>query len=451
MLYSTHLAKVPSQVLGRNCTGRNVEGDKGGAMRKPVGHTIGVVNKQRVVNELRLRRRASADGLVRATGLSLPTVQKWLAELESDGYVREGGRGESTGGRPPVLYEFVSTRDFVVGLAVEIPAVSAAVMDLGGRLHRVTSTTIPTDLHPDATLALLQEHVDAITASSLPHGASPAAVAVAISGYLDTKAGLSLATPRMPQWKDVPVRRVFEDRYGVPVTFMGHIDALTVAEMAVGEVSGLSDFLFFDVGWGVGTRLVHAGELVVSAFGNSGLISHTTVVPGGRACLCGNRGCLEEYASGRALVRIANETLGLPTANASNVDELATTLLGDGAERWLEHPSINEFLDFLALGIANAINIFDIPDVVLGGYLSSTGSRVRERLTKAVKERLPSVLRTHVHLMFSSVPNDVGSAFGAAATALQFAFPYLDPVTVQPDALVPIAGKEAGQEPAAGR
>jgi len=267
---------------------------------------------------------------------------------------------------------------------------------------------------------------------------------VAFSGFLDAQAGMSIATPRMEQWRDVPARALFEERYGVPVALTGHIDALTVAEMAVGVASGLDDFLFFDVGWGMGTRVVHAKELVVGTFGNSGLIGHTTVVPGGRRCLCGNRGCLEEYASGRALVRIANEIEGLPKGDASNVDELAEAILGDGADRWLTHESVEEFLAFLTLGIANAINIFDIPDVVLGGYLSSAGAHVRDRLKSAVEARLQPTLRSHLNLMFSSVPRGVGSAFGAAVSALQSAFPFVNPLTIESDALVPVAGREAG-------
>lgn len=413
-------------------------------MRKPVGQTIGVANKQLVMNELRRRQRASADSLVRATGLSLPTVQKWLGELEGEGYVRQGGFGESTGGRPPVLFEFINGRDFMVGLAVEIPAVSLAVIDVGGRLRAARSTAIPTNLDPDDTLALLYGLVDDIVQASLPRGTSPAAMGVAFSGFLDAQAGMSIATPRMEHWRNVPARALFEQRYRVPVALTGHIDALTVAEMAVGVASGLDDFLFFDVGWGMGTRVVHAKELVVGTFGNSGLIGHTTVVPGGRRCLCGNHGCLEEYASGRALVRIANETEGLPKGDASNVDELAATILGEGADRWLTHASVEEFLSFLTLGIANAINIFDIPDVVLGGYLSSAGARVRDRLTSAVEARLQPTLRSHLNAMFSRVPRGVGSAFGAAASALQSTFPFVNPLTVESDALGTVAGREAG-------
>lgn len=412
--------------------------------RKLAGRTIGVANKQLVMNELRVRQRGSADDLVRATGLSLPTVQKWLAELQAEGYVKQAGLGESTGGRPPALFEFVSARDFVVGLAVEIPAVSVAVVDVGGRLHTVNSTMLPTTLTPEQTVDLLGDLVDGTVASSLPQGTSPTAMGLAFSGFLDSQAGRSLATPRMPQWRDVPVRALFAQRYRVPVTLTGHIDALTLAEMTAGVVPGLSDFLFFDLGWGVGTRVVHAGELVVGAFGNAGLIGHTTVVPDGRPCLCGNRGCLEEYASGRALVRIANDTPGLPKGNASTVDHVAAVVLGEGDGRWLDDPPVREFLDFLTIGIANAINIFDIPHVVLGGYLSSAGSRVREQLATAVETRLQPTLRAHLDLMFSAVPRGVGSAFGAAATALQAAFPYIAPIAVQSNPLVPISGREAG-------
>ncbi|HKI55786.1 MAG TPA: ROK family transcriptional regulator [Trueperaceae bacterium] len=413
-------------------------------MRKPVGRAIGLANKQLVFNELRRLGRASADSLVRSTGLSLPTVQKWLAQLEKEGYARQSGLGASTGGRPPLMFEFDATRDYVLGLAVEIPNVSAALMDLSGKLHASTSRTIPTDLAPDATLALLYAMVDDLVGEQLPAGKRPAGMGVAFSGFLDFQAGLSLATPRMPQWTDVPVKARFEERYAMPVALTGHIDALTVAEMTVGVAAGGTDFLFFDVGWGVGTRVVHDGNLVVSTFGNSGLIGHTTVVPHGRACLCGNQGCLEEYASGRALLRIAGELGASERADAASVPELAAMLLGDGAAELQQRPPLAEFLDFLVLGISNAINIFDLPEVVLGGYLAAAGSRVRTLLGAEVPRRLQPTLRSHLHLMFSSVPRSVGSAYGAAVTALRHAFPDIAPVAVQPEPLATGSGREAG-------
>ena len=405
-------------------------------MRKPVGRVIGLANKQLVLNELRRRGRASADMLVRGTGLSLPTVLKWLGGARARRLRARERYGRVDRRAPPVLFEFVAARDYLLGLAVEIPSVSAAVMDLDGRVLAVSELTLPTDAAPDALLAQLYAMLDDLVAGTLPTGGRPAAIGVAFSGFLDYQAGRSLASPRLPHWKDVPVRDLFAARYGAQVALIAHIDTLAVAEMAAGSATDLPDFLYFDVGWGIGTRVVHGGELVVSAFGNSGLIGHTTIVPDGRLCLCGNHGCLEEYASGRALLRIAAEGRAPARTDASNVPELARMLLGDDAAPWLERPQVRDFLRFLTLGIANAVNIFDLPEVVLGGYLAEAGGAVRTSLERDIRAHLQPTLRSHLHLTFSRVPRSMGSAYGAAVTALRSVFPDIAPIVVEPDPLV---------------
>ncbi|HKI55788.1 MAG TPA: ROK family protein [Trueperaceae bacterium] len=416
-------------------------------MQTPTGRDVGLANKQRVFNELRRQLRASADALARSTGLSHPTVQKWLAELETEGYARQAGVGDSTGGRPPAIHEFVASRDYVAGLAVEIPNVSAAVMDLTGQMRAFASGVIPTDLDTDATLSRLYAMLDDVVRRGLPAGRRPAALAVALTGFLDYRLGLSLATPRMPRWQRVQVRRLFESRYAAPVTLTTHIDTLTVAEMAIGEARHLTDFLFFDVGWGVGTRVVHAGELVVSAFGNSGLIGHTTVVPDGRRCVCGNFGCLEEYASGRALAAVAAALGLIERPGAAELPAVARLLLGPGA-RYLHEPPVAQLVKFMAIGIANAVNIHDIPEVVLGGYLGELGPEARADLEAQVRPRLQPTLRAHFRLTYSRLARAEGSAYGAGVTALRSMLPGLEPVAVTAEPPVPMDGNGGGEHEA---
>lgn len=286
-------------------------------MKRATSQRLGESNRLLVLNQLRRRGVASMDQLVRDTGRSQPTVLKWLGALERSGQVRRRGVGASSGGRPPTLYEYVAEAGYVLGIAVEIPSVSLTLIDMSGRAVFSEVRSIQSLGPSDAVLRELQDLLDSFVGQHLTVAQPLVAAGVAFSGFIDRGAGLSLASPRLRGWENVPVRAHLEGHLGVPVALNHHIDALTEAELHVGSAVGVGDFLFFDFGYGLGLRAVRAGRPLLGRFGNAGLIGHTTVVPDGRLCLCGNRGCLEEYVSGRALLRHARAGVGAHDEDAA--------------------------------------------------------------------------------------------------------------------------------------
>jgi glucokinase len=214
-----------------------------------------------------------------------------------------------------------------------------------------------------------------------------------------------------------------------------HIDALTLAELAQGIMSDWDQFLYFDVGYGVGVRAVQAGQPVHGMFGNAGLLGHTTVVPGGRHCLCGNDGCLEEYVSARTLVRRCPQ---LSMSAASDMfpdwDDLATIATHLFSEARRGNQDAQEFVDelemFLAIGLANTINIFDIPYVVISGFIAQGGDMFRQRLTQATSKRLQPTLGNEVKIIFSNASRSSAAAHGAALYTLKRQLPFVDPLAV---------------------
>lgn len=393
---------------------------------------LGEANKRLVLNAVRRGGAVSVDHLVRETGRSQPTVLKWLNELEREGVLRRGGRGRSTGGRRPVLYRFDGERGHVLGIAVEIPAARLALVDLRGR----EVATRDWHVEPrDGAARLLDEvstRSQAFAEEQAAEGRRVVGAAVALSGFIDRRAGLSLATPRLAGWRDVPVRDVLAERLGVPVSLHHHIDALTLSETCSGAAGDARDFLYFDVGYGLGLRAVRGGEHVHGQFGNAGLVGHTTVVPDGRRCLCGNRGCLEEYVSGRALLRDGSRGSGASTgARPDEVDDVAERLfaaarVGDaGALR-----TVREFRRYLAIGIANAINLFDVPRVVVSGFVRIGGEAWRRALLEEVRDRLQTTLARHTEIRFSALPRARAGGCGAALFALRDRFPDADPLVV---------------------
>lgn len=393
---------------------------------------IAEANRNLVFNEVRVLQRASVDELVRYTGRSQPTVLKWLNSLEAEGYLSRAGTGRSTGGRPPLLYQFNRERNLVLGLAVEIPDVKVALLDLAGHPVATEGWSIALDANSDQILHDLAERVGRFLAEKGAPGSKVTALGIAFSGFIDQQDGVSLATPRLPAWRNVPVRDFFAERFDLPVVLNHHIDALTIAELCYGSARDLPDFLYFDVGYGLGIRSVKDGRPVHGVFGNAGLIGHTTVVPSGRECLCGNEGCLEEYVSGRVLLR---QEITASHGRGQTHDDLMLELAERLFDAWRREdlPSgriVEEIAEYLAIGLANAINVFDLPRVILSGFVSAGGERFRQQLYERCTSHLQATFAAATELTFSTVPRPSAGAYGAGLFALRQHLPFADPLVV---------------------
>lgn len=410
-------------------------------MNRAISHALGESNRLLVLNHLRRRGVASMDQLVRDTGRSQPTVLKWLAELERSGQVRRRGVGASRGGRPPTLYEYVADAGSVLGIGIEIPSVTLSLLDLRGQPLAREASSIQQLGPSEVVLRELHAITEQFVGAHVGHGQKLVAAGVAISGFIDQAAGLSLASPRLSGWDHVPVRRAFEQHLEVPVVLNNHIDALTQAELHVGSAVGVEDFLFFDFGYGLGVRAVRGGQPLVGRFGNASLIGHTTVVPDGRACLCGNRGCLEEYVSGRTLLRYAGD--GITTHDEDAAIAEVVTRIFDAAGARVDMAVRDELERFLAIGLANAIKAFDQPRVVLSGFAAAGGPAFRGRILRRTRSLLQPTLADASDITFSNLPRGEAGARGAALFALRQNLPFADPLV----AVVHEGGPESESAP----
>lgn len=149
-------------------------------------------------------------------------------------------------------------------------------------------------------------------------------IGVAAAGPLDETRD-TLSPLNLPQWRAFPLRQSLEDHVGLPVRLVGDVHALALAERRFGAARGQNSFMSMVVSTGIGGAFVLGGSLLRGRTGNSGHVGHMTVVPGGRPCGCGSRGCLEAEASGQAIEEIA----GVPARDApGELRERAAMLVG---------------------------------------------------------------------------------------------------------------------------
>ena len=127
--------------------------------------------------------------------------------------------------------------------------------------------------------------------------------------------GIIEMAPNLPWKHDVPLARMLSDRLGVPATLGNDANAAALGEWRYGAGRGIDDLLVVTLGTGVGSGFIVNGGLVLGNAGNAGEVGHMTLIPGGRACTCGRRGCVEAYVSIRGMLATYAEEGGVAVVN----------------------------------------------------------------------------------------------------------------------------------------
>lgn len=251
-----------------------------------------------------------------------------------------------------------------------------------------------------------------------------AAVGIGAAGMVDFAAGTLGFAPNLPL-RNVPLRDLVRERSGFRCVVDNDANAAGFAEHRYGAAAGHDHVLLVTVGTGIGGALVIEGELYRGAHGFAAEIGHIIVEPGGPECGCGNRGCWEQVASGKALDRLAKaESDREPEgaiARAAGSEEASgrhasvAARAGDGAARAV----FDEVGRRLGEGIAGLVNVLDPELVVVGGGVAREGDLLLEPTRRAFLETVEAGDgRPEVPIVTALLGNDAG-AMGAAALALE--------------------------------
>jgi glucokinase len=252
------------------------------------------------------------------------------------------------------------------------------------------------------------------------------AVGIGAAGFVDPDGSTVRFAPNLA-WREEPLRQRVEERTGFQVVVENDGNTAAWGEVRFGAGRGERDVIVVGVGTGIAGGLVLDGQLYRGRWGTAGEWGHLRLVPEGRPCGCGRRGCWEQYASGNALVREARE-------RASALPEAAAGLLGygDGTVEGLTGPMITEAARvgdplavacladvgrWLGRGIAEVVSVLDPGLVVVGGGVSEAGELLlapaRTEFSSAV---VGAAHRPHAPFVAATLGNDAGLV-GAADLA----------------------------------
>ncbi|WP_318750106.1 ROK family protein [Thermaerobacter composti] len=311
-------------------------------------------------------------------------------------------------------------------MGIDIGGTNVVLAAADAKRHVVAERVIPTRAvdGPDGVLDRIAREVERLL-TELPGRSRLAGIGVGVPGLVSSTQGLSRISPNLG-WRDVNVAEYFHRRFGVPTWIDNDVRVATLGEHVFGAGRGLRNFICVTLGTGVGAGIVLDGQLYVGVTESAGEIGHLTVEKEGLPCGCGNRGCLEQYASGRAIARRAQERLregvrsSLWTLVDGAVDRVtakhvaAAFAQGDDLAREV----LTEAAEYLAIGLAGAIHLFNPERIIVGGGVSLAGEPFLELVRQAVGRRVWEVPLSAVSIVRAEL-GDRSGVMGAAALALR--------------------------------
>jgi glucokinase len=307
-----------------------------------------------------------------------------------------------------------------IGVDVGGTKVAAGVVDDQGKIVEKLKRPTPA-ASPAGTEQVI---VEAVTELLSRHDIG--AVGIGAAGFVDEARSTVLFAPNLA-WRDEPVKKRVEERLGRAVLVENDANAAVWAETKFGAARGNDQVVLIAVGTGIGAALMLDGRLYRGRWGSAGEPGHYRVVPDGRLCGCGNRGCWEQYVSGNALVAEAREfarrspgaavrLLQLAGGSAEGIDGPAVTqaaLEGDAvALRCFEIIG-----HWLGTGLADLAAILDPGCFVIGGGVSEAGDLLISPARKAFENGLTGgAYRPFAEIKPAQLGSDAG-LIGAADLA----------------------------------
>jgi len=309
-------------------------------------------------------------------------------------------------------------------------------MDLGGTKMRValidrTGDLIQRDSEPtlanqsrEQTLERLTSIITRLVSSTGDR--KLVGIVASLASLVDPVTGTMNNPPNLPGWDNFSLKPLLEATFNLPFWAANDATLGAIGEHACGIGQGISNLLYITVSTGIGGGIIVNGSPFLGSRGFAGELGHMSIDRNGPSCACGNRGCLEMFASGTAIARFARERL--ENGETSLILEMAgkditnvnSKMVMEAADRRdpLGVELIEQFARDLGLGLVNLIHIFDPQMIIIGGGVSQSSRTYSAALDATIRSNVIPHLKEHINVV-TSVLGDDASLLGAATLAFQ--------------------------------
>jgi glucokinase len=308
---------------------------------------------------------------------------------------------------------------YAIGIDIGGTKVAGALVDENGSIIREARVATPVS----DPVALVDAVVGLVT--DLRAGEKVLGVGVAMAGFIDHQQANVIYGTNFG-WKNFPLKSEIEAKLDIPVIIENDANAAGWAEYRFGAGRGHQHMVMLTLGTGVGGAIIVDGKMLRGGFGVAGELGHMRVVPDGIPCGCGQRGCIESYASGTALLRNAIELVDSGNPAGSRLAEIkaqAGQLTGPEVYQALVEGDpgavqlLRDLASWLGQAIASLSAILDPEVVVIGGGVSQAGDLLLEPVRESFRKYAPAGgFRPELSIVTAEFVNDAG-VVGAADLA----------------------------------
>ena len=354
-------------------------------------------------------------------------ISRMVRELLAEGRLLPAGRADNPMGRKQVLLRLNEEFRFVLAVGFDDENALAAILDL----HLLMRSSVREP-------ALLDQGQDGLTRQllALAHQAiakagvdpkSLVGIGVAGSGLVNSRDGVMVMSSTVEFCQDFHLREIFEKDFGIPTAVENITRAKTVAERGLGTGDLAQDMIYVEYGrTGIGAGIVINGKLFYGAGHAAGEFGHTHMIEDGPACKCGSFGCLEAIAGAAALqsrLRKAIAEGGTSSALAlaegdPNKITGRTVLQAAGQGDKICAAIVEQAANYLGVGLANLVNLFNPAVIVVDQRLSLAGPGLLDQLTRVIQRKALNHSAKGLTVRFGSLGSEA-SLSGAGRVALE--------------------------------
>lgn len=359
---------------------------------KGTNSTVMKANNRRLILNLIRHGQYSRTDIASYSGLTKATITGLTEELLNEGLISESEQGTLSGaGRRPTYLALEENSRYVIAFTMTRSGYTAEVYNIVGK--SLDYIECEYDATPQESILTMS---DIVTRFCRKYSKEKIlGIGISCPGPVDYKSGTFLNPPNFSAWHNVNIKGMLESRTDLPVFVENIANALAIYERDFGCCVSESNFAYVLVDDGIGAGIIVNGEIYRGAMGHGNEIGHTVVEIDGKVCPCGNRGCLERYASIPEILK--------GTRYSSWQDVIAAN----------DKSLIYAESRYLSAALTNLVNLFDLNAIVIGGGIAKNGEALAENISKTFETSL--IVKHPVWVGLSTTDEIMG---GAAASVV---------------------------------
>jgi len=304
---------------------------------------------------------------------------------------------------------------YILGLDIGGTAIKAGIVNQRGDIEGFQSIPTNSQQGPDHVLTTISTLIQSYQEQALING-----IGIALAGSIDSQTGVCIYSPNL-KWRNVRIGKIIEEASGTKVKLINDANAACLGEYYFGAGINYNNIVCITIGTGIGSAVILDNNLFTGKSGLAPEAGHMILKKDGLQCSCGSKGCWETLVSASGIIKrvafeINNGTSTILKESSSENDSLT---INDIFKAWesgdrLTCEIMTEVKEYLALGLANLVNIFNPECIVLGGGVIDLNSEFSAGLEDMVKELAFPSFKDSVLIKKAKLGNKAGLVGGAS-------------------------------------